>query len=331
MTTTNKTICLSLLAIACLTACSSDDKETEQPRIPLVVNVSEIPMTDNTANAPTTRGYITDNTSFNEFYMNYSGAEEIKPNYTLTKVDKGWSPNSGFWPTGDAYSFYAYNYTNNDGNFNWKGGNPYVNFIVEEEVADQKDFVVAETTTLSSGSPINLTFTHACAAVQFSICMTSNLSTALSGYTIEINSVKLCNVVKNGDYYYRNKGWDISKSTTTDYTLNTTGFTLTTTPTLLDKFNGDKYLFMIPQTLTPWNKTAITDGKPSSGSYICLQCKIYNGSSNYLVGSSGEYGNAYLAVGDTFAQGKRYHVTIQVGTALRDATGAQVTTLIPKS
>ena len=78
-------------------------------------------------------------------------------------------------------------------------------------------------------------------------------------------------------------------------------------------------MFVIPQTLEPWNtNTSVAAG---NGGYIEIECKISN-SGTYYVGSESGYGKVYIPFGDTFKMGYIHRYNIIMGTtALFDANG----------
>lgn len=309
---------LSLLAGAMLIACSNEDEAIELPieGLPMMVEVSETPMTDADTGQPvnaSTRGDVITSTSFNNFKMSYGGCDQTEPVYTANKNNDVWTV-TGNWPSNHSldYSFYAYN----DGTYN-EAESPYVHFTVDGTPTNQKDLLVAKTTTSydACSGKVPLSFNHACAAVQFKIYKT----TEMSDYKIEVNEAALCNVINEGDYYFTSDTWTLG-STKTNYTLNTASFPLTTTPTNLNAASGTEYLFMIPQTLTAWDKTEISGS--TTGCYLRLNCTIKKGSSDVSGYSSNAY--AYLPVGGSWTKGTKYIITLKVGTALRNASGTQI-------
>lgn len=304
---------LSLLAGFMLIACSNEDEamiSEENP--PLIINVSETPMTEHgaPANVATKRGAIVDNTNFSTFYMRY---DEGGKSYTVTKSGSTWTADPNNSPGSGTHTFYAFS----AGTFQWNEGNPYVYLSVDPNIPDQKDFLAAVDAGVT-GYEVNLSFRHVCSAVQFKISKTEEMA----NYEIVVNDAALCNVVSEGDYYFISDTWALS-STKNSYTLNTSPFTLTTTPTDLNAASGTKYLFMIPQMLTAWDKTEISGS--TTGCYLRLNCTIKKGSSYVSGYSSNAY--AYLPVGGSWTKGTKYIITLKVGTALRNASGTQIITL----
>ncbi len=280
-----KTFFLSILAVLCFTACSSDD-ETPEDSIPrlLTVEVSENPMVDENGAARTRGTEITSGT-LSEFSMNYQTNK-----YEFSKTGGTWNTNT--WPTSvngsTKIDFYAYN--SGDGTFYYNNDNPYVNFTVDATPANQKDLLVATHKAISyndAGGKVSLDFNHACAAVNFSVEQTTTLQKSMStGVTVK--SIQLVNVANTGQYYYNSNSWsEISGSA--DYTL-TDSDNLTVGTVAQELACGT--LFIIPQILGTDDSIRIT--------YIKDNEKVA------LIPLSGT----------TWSAGTQYDITIKLGTTL---------------
>ena len=298
-------IILLLFAVCLFAACSNEDEPINPP---LVIRVTENPMTDATApNNVARRGQVVDNTNFSAFTMRYGNEDTYT--YTVTKSGSTWSTTPTSSPSG-TNTFYAFS----AGTFNWNGGSPYLHFDVDASVAPQKDLVVAKTAPIT-GNEVDLSFNHICSAVQFKICKTA----AMADYVITVTTFDLCNVVNQGDYYFNTEAWSLGSSKT-NYTLNTAPITLGTEATDLNLASGSEYLFMIPQTLDAWDKTDISSSP--TGCYLRLDCTIQKGG-NYVKGYA-KNNDAYLPIRGTWEKGKKYIITLNVGTALRDVSGTKI-------
>lgn len=230
------------IALLFLCSCSSDDNE-QATRRPLIVEVTENAIVPEggaaspsynpqqlKAAAPTTTA------SLRIFYMNYE-----RDQYNVEKGGDNWG--SLTWPKSVSdntkIDFYAYS----DGTFYYNDGNTYVNFTVDENVAAQKDLLVATHKQIAfsdTDGKVSLTFDHACAAVQFYIAKT----TAVADKSITVTSIVLQNVKNQGDYYYNtDTHWANLTSANSYYTLTNGDIPLTTSYQQLPC----NYLYMIPQ------------------------------------------------------------------------------------
>lgn len=298
-----------LLGLLLLAACANDDEPTGQQvqnTYPLTIEVTETPLTPEGDDGSHTRTAITTTSSLDEFYMSYVyGTTPSSGSRTATKDGDGkWKCDEG-WPDGSAtFNWYAYT----DGTFNLNGGNPYINFIVEESATNQKDLLVATTSGTYSGTGGKLTFNfnHACAALRFWI----KKSTNMSGYKLEIKEVVLCNVIKQAKYYYA-LGWDEWYSDRSVYTLysSTSNYTLDSSDYIAMDGGTPSYLFLIPQTLAAWNtSTAIAEA--TTQTYLKVKCTITKTNPNTVIYNDSY---AYIPFGATLVAGKKYDVKINVG------------------
>lgn len=187
-------------------------------------------------------------------------------------------------------------YAHTNGTFNLNGNNPYISFTVDENATLQKDLLVATASGTWAGTNGNLSFTfdHACAALRFYVKKANALTS-----TLDISTVKLCNVYKSGNYYYDGT-WTVNTSidnALSDYTLNTATISNlgSETYTLLNGTETDSYLFLVPQTLTEW------DG--ATGTYVEIDW-------NY---NSGASGTAKVPLPKTLVKGKKYDIKINMG------------------
>lgn len=268
---------LSLLAGFMLIACSNEDEAIELPTegLPMMVEVSETPMTDADTGQPvnaSTRGDVITIESLTSFSMNY---QENK--YDFSKTGGTWSTNT--WPTsvkpGTAIDFYAYT----GGTFYWNSGSPYVSFTVEGDPSSQKDLLVAKTTTSynACGGTVPLSFTHACAAVLFNVQITNTLHTNKGDITV--NSIELRNVNSSGQYHYADNSWE-SICTSANYTLTNSAITVSTSSQQLPC----DHLFLIPQTLGENAKLVITytfSGQKQTTAEIQLNGKTWEAGKKY--------------------------------------------------
>ena len=312
----NKTkLIFVLLTSLALGACSNDDEQvTQQPKsYPLTIEVTENPLIpDGEEGGTATRAAITDNSTLTGFNMSYVyGSEASSDPITATKGSEGKWSSTGLWPgTSDEVTWYAYT----SGTFNRTDDakkDPYINFTVDENAATQKDLLVATASGTYSGTGGNLSFTfdHACAAVRFYV----KKSTNLNDYTVSVSSIVLKYVVKQGKYFYGTGAWTLTDNRS-NYTLLSSAKTLGSGSgdyQLLNGSENDSYLFLIPQTLTPWDHTTAI-ASATTQTYLEVTCNII-GATNYS-------GTAYIPFtistsegNQTLQKGKKYDVKINIG------------------
>jgi hypothetical protein len=312
-----------------LIACSNEDEAImlEENGIPVVVNVTEEPIQGDNASQAPHRGSMLTTSSFTKFHIEYYfQGGDCWNKYQYNKSENTWSGNMT-WPevsTNYPLTFYAYFDQNTESVSRVNdSSDPYIVVTVENNASSQRDVIAAKSKSFQYseiGSSVDLSFKHICSAVQFKIGKTA----AMSAYNIIVLTAELCNIVKQGEYHFNAESWTF-RSEKANYTLNNASFTLGTEATDLNLASGSEYLFLIPQTLTAWDKTTPISENPI-GSYVHLRCKISKEGS-YKIGGNETWGDAYLPVSGTWEQSKKHIFTILVGTALRNASGTQITTL----
>ncbi len=297
------------LAAAGIAACSGDDDDSitgglQQP-LPLTITVDENPLLnpDATSQAPATRTAVTTTASLTAFTLDYQyiRGDELQYGKNSVKKDVNGNWSAGYWPTSAADNTPVSWYAHTDGTI-VNQTDPYLNFAVEELATSQKDLLVASTsgTKAETLGRLTLTFDHACTALRFYVKKAKNLD----DHTLTVTSIKLCNVVKDGRYYFRTSSWTPG-STRTPFTLyEGTGMTLGSTDYTLLNADEDDYLFIIPQTLTAWDTTTAI-ASAGNQTYIQLQCSI-DGGSTYS-------GLAYIPFAATLEAGIQHDVTINIG------------------
>lgn len=232
---------LLALSVIILAACGNEDNAVTKPTIQtstkrmLNVKLSSTTLLSGDANSQETLGTEGETTTetLSTFRMSYGGLWYND----FEKVNGKWNPVE--WPSDvdnvTPIDFYA----NDGGTFVWNNGNPYVSFTMDENAFTQKDFLVATHKQISYNEKrgaVSLAFNHACAIVQFKVFKEGD-----ADYTV--NSIKLKNVKKTGDYYYNEStNWQ-NIGTPTDYTLTNGDIVVTNDKQLLPS----KWLFIIPQ------------------------------------------------------------------------------------
>ena len=315
-------VCFFLLSLLLFAACSSDnDEQVQQPEksYPLTIEVTENPMTGDGENN-SNRAAITTLSTFDSFKMHYAyeggyiDDESEESGILATNDGDGKWTTTGVWPTSVGNEDVVTWYAQSSGSFLYNSGNPYINFTVDESATSQKDLLMSKTvgTKSGTGSILSFTFDHVCSALRFFV----KKSTNLNSYTVNITSVRLCNVIKRGKYYFGTSSWN-----TTEYTSIRSNYTLYTGSAItLDSGSSDwiplnggtnditgtnPYLFLIPQTLTAWD-TSTAIASATTQSYIEIECTI-SGATNYS-------GTAYIPFGYTLEKGTVYNnLKINIG------------------
>lgn len=300
---------LFLMLAAALAGCASDDENGQDPaqeRLPLTIEVAERPLVSPEAQARPTRAAITTTSTLSAFDLNYMYGSSSKGSTTAKKDGDGKWTSDGSWPfTTETVSWYA----SSDGHFyltDDANKNPYVSFTVDESAASQKDLLVATATgtRTSTGGKLSFIFDHVCTALRFHVKKAKNMA----DYTMRITSVKLCNVVRQGQYFYGTSSWTLG-SPRSSYTLYA-GSAKTLSQTdyeALDTSDGP-YLFLIPQTLTAWD-TATDIGAATAQTYLQIDCTIAETST-----SNEKYsGTAYIPFAATLAAGYLHDVKVNIG------------------
>lgn len=321
------------------------DKASYNPR-PMSIKVSSEALEDNAQAAGAMRKIPpTTTNTLNKFYLNYvydNGNVVVgEPELYTDNVEEGeWLvstttyPGTGGWPllapNETPVTFYAYanvdvdteDYDNNMF-FLDDSNQPFIIFGMDEYTRSLNDLLVAQATDswANCGGRLNLSFEHACAALEFYISKTSSLD----DYIVDVNNVKIHNVPSVGFYYFNSGNWEAMTDYVEEYTvyaLDNDALTVKNDADGKDLLIGEgNYMFLIPQALTPWNK----EGSPlsSSGTYIEIKCKISK-DENYIIGGASDWGSVYLPFEATLLKGRIQPFTIKMGTALRDVNGNKI-------
>ena len=273
------------LAAIGVAACSNDDNNTvvnskEQP-LPLNITVSEKPLhnPDAPAQAPATRSEVTTTPTLSAFKLDYQymRGEELQHGYNNATKDGSGHWSAGTWPNDAGNDTEVNWYAHTDGTF-VPQSDPYINFTVDEQTNYQKDLLVATASGTKTGTGGNLSFTfdHACTALRFYV----KKSTNLNDYTLTVTSIKICNVVKDGKYFFDSKSWTLGTNRA-EYTLYSgTAITLYSADWILLNANENDYLFVIPQPLEAWDKTtAITT---TTDTYFKIECTVTDNSNGII-------------------------------------------------
>ena len=308
-----QSIVIAAATVMMVAACGKDENYSqipEQTLRPLTIEVTETPYIapDDPVEAPGNRAAIITTSTLSSFAMRYVyGSSAASRDITSTKNGEGKWTSSGVWPA-EGNDVLVNWYAKTAGTFyrtNDENRYPYISFSVNNTPASHEDLLVATASGTYSGTGGKLTFCfdHACAALQFYVKKATNLN----AYSLTVTEITLCNVKKQGDYYYGTSSWS-NVITPESYVLycgsaKTLGSEEEDYQALLDS-EGTPYLFLIPQTLTKWDVS--TDIASTTDTYLRINCTIMNGET--LVHS----GHAYIPFAATLEKGHQYNVKINI-------------------
>lgn len=319
--------------MACLQACSTDEDGgvAEEPAVQnhaIKFSVKERPLGGTPVQKGMRRSPETTLDNISTFSLSYVvGGNSSESVMKVTKAVDGngntWEGDAA-WPThylnDTKVAWYAHtvNSSHCEEQFAYEG-RPFVYFTVEENAKETGDLLVAQTTKSyneckdsEGNAQLALTFNHVCSAIQLYISKTSSLD----DYTVEVSKVVLHNVASAGTFYLDNNTWEPDDDAKTYFTVkaykgNDNYLTVTKDTQVLGE-EGD-YLFVIPQTLTGWDKT----GTPSD-CYLEIDCKITKD------GQKVHEDPAYISFSATLEQNYIHPFNIKIGTGLRDENGNKI-------
>ena len=132
---------------------------------------------------------------------------------------------------------------------------------------------------------------------------------------VKVKKVKLHNIIDKGYYYIgRANPWDYGDSKTYYTIRSTEGEVIGTDPTPLMAAND--YMFMIPQSLTAWDKSSNLQN-----CYFSIECTINGTIEAKPINFNG---TAYIPFAPAWEAGTMYTVDILLGTGLRDGSGNKI-------
>ena len=295
---------------ASFAACSSDDEEQAATTgTTLLIEVSEEPMTYTVGSRSVgTRSAVYTMDNVNTLYLSDNSTREDIYKWPINRDGNRWSVQNYSWPSSlNEVSFFAWNTSSTL----YYDSGYYIPHTVDQNASSQTDLLVATTTVPRNSSKIQLSFNHACAAVHFTISKTAKLS----GCQVIVKTVKLHNIIDKGYYYIgRANPWDYGDSKTYYTIRSTEGEVIGTDPTPLMAAND--YMFMIPQSLTAWDKSS-----ELKDCYFSIECTIKGTIETKQINFDG---TAYIPFAPAWEAGTMYTVDILLGTALRDGNGNKI-------
>lgn len=159
------------------------------------------------------------------------------------------TPTKFFWPTSDyKISFFGYYPYNNAAftvqSFASATGAPTYAYTVPSTIADQQDIMTGQVTDLLGGSSsaVNMTLSHRCSAIHFSI--TNNRSSAITVNSISIEGVKYTGTLNENTWTLSD---GVNSSSTNPFTLS---YGSAVSAGVTADITGTNNIFMmLPQTL----------------------------------------------------------------------------------
>ena len=262
---------------------------------------------------------------------------------TVTNTDGVWKEdavNTAYWPAETAPLNFQAIAPASDASFTVTNSvsdnlaHMVANVTVPTDNASQKDILMAnedKVTQSTHGRSVQLDFKHVLSQVHFKV---QTASQQLSG---EIGAISLCNIKSTGSVGYHaaddvadgSNAWKkvvlgttVSDDDVASYAIGMGDGSFGTAQfgagNAKDVTAADGSLMMLPQTTVKWTTV---DGTPvtvaaadaAKNTYIKISCKIKNGGT-YLVGSENTYGEVYIPFAASWAMGKKYIYTINIGT-----------------
>ncbi len=297
---------------ASFVACSSDDEEQAATTgTTLLIEVSEEPMTYTVGSRSVgTRSAVYTMNNVDNLYLSDNRTQDDISNWPIRRDGNSnrWSVQNYSWPSSlSEVSFFA---RNTSSTLYYDSGY-YIPHAVDQNASSQTDLLVATTTVPRNSPRIQLSFNHACAAVDFTISKTAKLS----GCQVIVKTVKLHNIIDKGDYYIGRANPWAYRTSKTYYTIRSTeGEVIGTDPTPLMAAND--YMFMIPQSLTAWDKSSNLQN-----CYFSIECTINGTIETKEIHFDG---TAYIPFAPAWEAGTMYTVDILLGTGLRDGNGNKI-------
>lgn len=235
-------------------------------------------------------------------------------NVEVTKSGTTWTAANLYWPGSGTLNFFAYAPTDVATVAVSPTARTITDFAPATSVAAQKDVVVAfnsGTKAANAGTGVALNFKHILSQVE--VQAKSSNTTA---YEIKVLGVKLARIPSKANFNFpttvvsgalpQSQWVAPASSTAKDYAINLdAAVTLDNNAKNITKSN----FLMIPQQLTPWDKSAT-----ANGAYISVLCQIFSKSGSTPVqvypDESGRYAYAAVPIGTNWEPGKKYTYTL---------------------
>ena len=316
MSSMKKSMFMMALAAMSLASCSND-------------SVVEVPQPDAIKfNVLTQRGsrasaiYSEENT-MNDFYVyaTYNPTTGNSVSYMVgdkvVKSGDSWifaNDVTRYWADEGTLDFYAFKNADVASFTTWAAGSaPTIDFTVNDDVTKQNDLLyavkLAQTKDANSSSGVILKFQHALSQI---VVKAKNSN---SGFEVKINGIKIGQVKGQGTYTlpaantdgtYTPVDWSLAGDAK-DYSYNLATAQAVTSE-LVTVGGTEQVFLLLPQKTTAWTPT---DGGSYNGSYIAVNCEIWNVAGTDKVPL--HIGWAVMPVGFDWKQGKIYTYNLNFG------------------
>ena len=272
-----------LLAALALTAASCSDTETlnsstqDTPQ-----NISFSAYTSKLSRALQTDVTTANLNSFKVTAISSDNTQIYFSDLTFTKKGAVWESEDQYvWPN-YPLNFYAYKETENTNGSDQTKFIKYINLddnknidiTVAKELANQEDFVVAQAlnqtmanTSSNANHAVNLTFKHILTQI---VVKAKNSNT--EKYTVEVSDVAIRNIMSEGNYNFASQTMT-AKNGKNDFNASFNPKELTTEDHEMMTVSGNGKWYLIPQTVTPWNRST-DQTNTDHGTYLALKVKI---------------------------------------------------------
>ena len=261
-------------------------------------------------------------TGSNQF-MGASASDGVKIVYT-TKWDYDAASEKAYWPGDNTtkINFFAVSPETNAGlTKNFTASSQKLDYEASATAAEQCDLMYASVKNVSksdrdgdnsnrSTGGVKLAFKHALSQIVF------KAKVAVADYSVDVESVTLCNLITKGSFTYSSETWTNDEATVSNYDADITAPVKGITTSAKDLTTSANALLLIPHTSTKWSvadsKSSIEEANTAKQTYIKISCKIANTKNglSYIIGDADNYADVYIPFQANWTKGNKYTYTI---------------------